>query len=319
MLAAVAIVTLGALSACSGARNSEGTFTVRNTHANVMFLPQLTGGMAGWCVRDTFDGGCPITQLSSGPVVAEQWIDRIRSHGNEVRAIGFVLVRDAVKSVLINGGHLVSTGYESTLPHGFRAVTLEIKGLRSAQTEAPLPLLRGRLRHVMGASHLVRVIPLGPAKQRLIPYTTRTSPAVVEVPGRSWTALQHEPSGVCKLTVNGIPGLRANAGFVVSRFVRISGLSGNPFLSCASISYSLEGWPLVASVLVDARHPGSALSKLPMMHALTGHPGIFQTVVAQGRAAARRIGANGWIVVAEGSGLTQRLMLLEHLHATIRT
>jgi hypothetical protein len=52
------------------------------------------------------------------------------------------------------------------------------------------------------------------------------------------------------------------------------------------------------------------------MEPLARHAGFFQVPVAQGEAVARRI-PSAWLIVARGSGIAQRLLVLEHLHATV--
>lgn len=102
----------------------------------------------------------------------------------------------------------------------------------------------------------------------------------------------------------------------MTRATHMADVIGRPFLSCASTSYSYEGWPLVAAILLDAGHPGSMPASLPAMTALPGHPGVFAAPVAEGQALARRI-KGAWLAVAQGHNLAQRLMLLDHLSAFV--
>ena len=86
---------------------------------------------------------------------------------------------------------------------------------------------------------------------------------------------------------------------------------GHAFLPCAASEYRLRGEPLSAFVLVDAADPTGRAATLPDFHPIRHGRSVF----ADGGLTARRYG-NGWIVVKQGRGPAQRLLLLEHLTAT---
>jgi hypothetical protein len=89
------------------------------------------------------------------------------------------------------------------------------------------------------------------------------------------------------------------------------------------MNFHLKGSPLVASVLLDAGHPGGTPTSLPGMKSLPAHPGVFEALGG----AIGGLGDNGHIlvrrtprallVVADGNGNAQRLALLEHMRATV--
>jgi hypothetical protein len=91
---------------------------------------------------------------------------------------------------------------------------------------------------------------------------------------------------------------------------------GREFVGCVDTSYLLDGWPIEASVLLDAEHPGPSPAALPGVRPLRGHAGMFHGPGVEGEAVARRI-SGGWLVVDKGENLVQRLALLEHLRATV--
>jgi len=90
-------------------------------------------------------------------------------------------------------------------------------------------------------------------------------------------------------------------------------LTGHAFLSCIDTEYHLHGWPLKATLLLDAAHPRTRAAALPDWKSGPGAPGFF----SEGGLTARRF-ANAWLVVKQGSGLAQRMRLLRHLSATVR-
>ncbi len=278
--------------------------TVVVSHERVLLLPTITGGEGGWCVT-LRSGECPTagSRAVRAPIVIEHWSGHSPPPVNE----GFVLTTNEVAAVSIDGATAIPTHAESVLPDHLRAAVVELEG--------------GAVRHVRG-SHLTlpprppRFTPLD-SNGNPIPQTPEAGvPLMFVVPGRGWTRQANAPQGVCEMQSEHLGGLVFQGGFVASQVEPHIGLLGRPFVSCVSESYLFEGWPLVASVLLDAAHPGSTVAGLPGMKPLLGHPGFFQGPVAEGEAVARRI-PGAWLVVARGRGNAQRLRVLKHLHATI--
>jgi hypothetical protein len=117
-------------------------------------------------------------------------------------------------------------------------------------------------------------------------------------------------AGVCGLTQHGLPGLTAEWGSTIKRLPVVKGYLGELFTSCVSTEYYLRGWPITASVLLDAGHPGVKLGVIPGAAAVPGHPGVVDFAGAS--LSAKRVG-NAWLVVHGGSGTTQRLTVLNAL------
>jgi hypothetical protein len=284
-----------------------GTQVVR--HEPVLMLPRITGGEGGWCVT-LYPGVCPTAnpvRAVHDPIIAESW----SGHGLHEVDVGFVLTTGEVAAVSVDGGRSIPTHAESVLTDNLRTAVVELRG--------------GPLRHVPGFNVNVRAVPLG--SLRFTPLNSKGDPIPQAInpraplsfylPGRGWVRpASAPPGGVCEIRTRHLAGLVAPAGFVVTRVIPHTGLIGQPFVSCASNSYSFEGWSLVASILLDAARPGSTPSALPVMKPLSGHPGRFEMPVAEGQAVARRI-PGAWLVVARGRDDTQRLAVLEQLRATV--
>jgi len=92
---------------------------------------------------------------------------------------------------------------------------------------------------------------------------------------------------------------------------------GRAFFSCIDTEYYLHNWPLDAAILLDASHPGTAPVSIPGLTAVTREPGYFNGPGDfKGELTAVRRG-DGWLVVAGGKGLEQRLEVLRHLTASV--
>jgi hypothetical protein len=324
LTATFASMSVFAIAGCGNA--SATVVATRQADTQVLLLPVLTGGSVGWCITVAVGGGCPVSRLKRGPIIAEYWTSApgVRAIGAEDsgppkrgamnRADGFALTTSNVAAVAVDGSGSITTRREPGLPHGVRAVVLRVQGAWAP--EVKVPSLFGRPPHEAPAG-LPHLIPLDRTGARIPQQSEVGASAIQEIPGRSWKRPASAPRGPCQLRSAPLRDLVANAGFVSTRPKPVRGLIGRPFLSCASNSYSLEGWQLVASVLLDAGHPGSTPAPLPAMRPVSGHPGLVEAPVAEGQALARRI-PGAWIVVARGKSLRQRLTVLEHLQAKLR-
>jgi hypothetical protein len=297
---------------------SSGPTQVVNT-SDVFLLPILRGGVAGWCITDRPGGGCPILRINHAAIMAEDWLEQTLGRRNSpTRADGFALTQPSVAFVSIEGGPTVRTRREQGLPSDLRAVVVAVENFPTHKTKEPLlKVFPGRPTPEVEVANSLRFTPLDLKQRPIVSSIQRSTPAFIEEQGMSWSRVQHKYTGVCKISATPDNGLVATAGFVLANIKRYADLIGKPFVSCASNSYRFAGWPLVASVLLDANHPGSTPGALPVLQRLSGHPGVFTTLVAEGDAVARQV-AGAWIVVARGEGLQQRVALLEHLRATIR-
>jgi hypothetical protein len=286
----LAVVGVVAYSSAAG-----GTPSVRSE--TILLVPPVNAGGVGWCVVTLREasrfGGCPYSR-SRLPIVAQTW--ETASFPTVTTAVA--VTTSEVVAVSALGSGPLATHAESVLPSGLRAVMVEIPGENLADSRRDLsftPL------DALGAP---------------LPQAARRSPPLERyVAIRSFRDPAGRPRGVCAIRGQGLDGLTAREGSVISEIRAYPGLIGEAFVACSSTSYILNGWPILASVRVDAAQPGRAPASLPDMKNVAGHPGVFQAPGEEGPQVARRV-AGGWLVVSKGAGLQQRLTLLKHLSAT---
>ena len=85
---------------------------------------------------------------------------------------------------------------------------------------------------------------------------------------------------------------------------------GHAFLPCAETRFRIDGEPIDAFVLVDAAAPSAYPADLPDFHPILHGDRFF----AEGGLTAMRSGRS-WIVVKQGTGVRQRIVLLDRLSA----
>jgi hypothetical protein len=268
----------------------------------IRLSPALDGGQYGWCVgvsepgfSGIAGGGCSTTPTASVPLSMVLTSADGRTH----KASIVVLTTPQVAAVLFDGDRRAATAELPGLPYGLRAarIVLPFVGRRSAG---------GRLLFA------------APAEPSLTPLDRAGKP-IASAPVRPGG---QEPSlsarGPCALTVRGVPGLAAKWSHVASEIAPYPGvLVGRAFFSCIDTEYYLHGWPLDAAILLDAERPGRSPAAIPGLSSVPGEPryvngpGDFKGALT----ATRR--GDAWLVVAGGSGLSQRLEVLSHLEATV--
>ena len=138
-------------------------------------------------------------------------------------------------------------------------------------------------------------------------------------PTSFWQRPERPARGPCELSARGLHGLTAQWGHVVARVAVYRRVVGRTFQSCVDTEYYLHNWPLETAILLDAEHPGAPPGPLPGMTPVRGVAHVFNApgAITGDLTAERR--SNAWLVVAGGSGPAQRLAVLRHLHARIRT
>ena len=312
-LVMVACAGVVVLSGCGS--SSASVVVARWAGREVLLLPIVRGGAAGWCITVVPGGGCPVSRLKRGPILAEFWV----SEGGRNHAEGFALTTSVVTAVAVHGSRPVATRRERGMPLGLREVAVKIHGTWAPEVETP-PLFGKR--HMVPA-HLPRFTPMDRGGMPLAQNDEEGSLVAHELAGKGWSPPAPEPTGACELHAAESHGLVTNAGFVITHpeplndlFGSATELFGRPFLSCASTSYSLKGWPIVASVLLDARDPGTSPAPLPHTRAVARSKDVFDALSSNGPIVARRV-PGAWLVVSGGEGEAQRQMLLEHLRATV--
>ena len=133
--------------------------------------------------------------------------------------------------------------------------------------------------------------------------------------------------GVCELAQRGLPALHVQFGHTVAWIAPVPDALGEVFLSCVDAEYWMDGWPLQAAVLLDGHRPGQVLGPIPGARPVSGHPDMVNLPLGrvplnydapisadspQFSLTAKRVG-NAWLVVQGGSGLAQRVQVLNAL------
>jgi hypothetical protein len=269
----------------------------------IRLSPALDGGQYGWCVgieepgfRGIAGGGCSATPTESLPLSMVLTSADARTHMESI----VVLATPQVAAVRLGAHRVVATTELPGLPYGLRAARIVVPfiGRRSAGGKIVFPApVEPSLTPLGSAGRPIASAPLRPSVQ---------TPALAA-------------RGPCTLKAGGVPGLAAKWSHVASEVAPYGGaLVGRAFFSCIDTEYYLHNWPLDAAILVDAAHPGSAPAAIPGLSPIPGRagyvngPGDFKGALT----AVRR--GDAWLVVAGGSGLSQRIDVLSHLTATVK-
>jgi hypothetical protein len=298
-----------AVTGCSGALGkSAGPKMSVSTGPEVLLVPNLYAGLAGWClirVNAGGEGGCGGPRTNP-PIIAEQW----SSGGPPAVTTAYAITASNVAAVRPAGGSAVPTSAEKSLPDGLRGVAVEIRGKELLSEDSSLP-------HFVPLDAHGNAIPQagGSTWKAANAGTIATSVPTMKVPNpASWT------EGLCRFAATPNSAFRVLAGAVITAARPATGLVGQGFLTCADARYGLHGFPLMASILLNAAHPGQAPPALPAMTPLAGHAGIFEAPDEDASPThemlARRI-KGAWVVVAKGENVETRLKLLERIHPTV--
>jgi hypothetical protein len=299
-------------SGCGAVATSVGRAGPRSGATDryeVLLIPEINAGWAGWCfVAVGVEGGACGNGENHAPVIGENW------HGGEEppETVGVAVTTNQVARVQIGHGNRsvatrvddgksVPTRGERRLPPGLRVVVIKIDG----------PHLGGAYFIPLSADGAV--IPQAPGET--------ASQLIQAIPTRRVSHPAEPSPGICELEMGARPrDLSATRGRVITEIHSYSGFVGDGFITCASTSYELAGWPLLATVLISASHPGASPPPLPAMKPLPGHPDVFTTPGGErpgpeGELYARRV-EGGWLVVSKAKS-AQRLALLKDLRVTI--
>ena len=194
----------------------------------------------------------------------------------------------------------------------------------------------------MNNIHTIRIVPLDRSGQVI---ATSSCAAPSQAPPVTWLAPDavrrwwplngftvpyqgpgyHAPPrprpGVCELAQHGLPALHVQFGHTVAWISPVNGALGEVFLSCVDAEYYLDGWPLQVGVLLDGHRPGQVLGPIPGARPVPGQPEIVNLATGQFPSSlfsrnfgvtAKRVG-NAWLVAQGGSGLAQRVQVLNAL------
>jgi hypothetical protein len=335
LLAAVLIAAgtaIAAVSALSGERSKPlssivpagqqpDTALVAGERYTIQIVPSIQAGQITWCTSirtysrsghpdDLGTGGCDDAAPTSGSPVFGT--DNIDNGGG----LSYVFTTSRVAAVRIAGGPTVLTRPDPRLPYSYRAAVFEYKPPAGGPEAIGLP---------GGASHLVTALD---SSGHVIPDDSSRPP--VEPTG-SWLYPRPPVAGSCSLSTKSGTALLAGSGDVVTSIVAAPSVAGAAFLPCVNVDLYLPrtkqraeqaaglGTHLLGAVLLNAKNPGSAPADLPDMHAVPGHPGIYDrpdadlpTLTDNPGLTAKRVG-KAWLVVAGGTGTSQRIAALGDL------
>jgi len=257
------------------------------------------------------------------------------------KAVAWVLTGPQVFAVRI-GSRTIRTLSSPTLPVGDRAAVFFISAKGPGFLLPGLPAGPPRGKHPPPMKNIPTILPLDRSGQVIAThvktgrggppqYTWMAPDAVTRwwplpgfgVPyrGPGYHAPTHPGPGVCELAQHGLPALHAQFGDTLPWISPVHDMLGEEFLSCVDTEYYLHGWPLQAAVLLDGHEPGQVLGPIPGARPIPGRPDIVNLATGQFPSSefsrnygvtAKRVG-NAWLVVQGGSGLAQRVQVLDSL------
>jgi hypothetical protein len=306
--AAIAVFTGLLASGCGSAATavSGGVGSAAGDSSEVLPVPELNAGWAGWCFIAPGVGAACAGAEHHTAVLEEAWVGST----DPPEAVGVAVTTEEVLRLEVVDGSSASTLVGDGVSVPTRPVPRVTAGVRAAAIRVKWPSTDG-LPHFIPRNGEGKAIPQSNAEaaDRVLAW----SPTVkVSNPAK--------PSqGICKIDMRASArDLSADGGSVIASLHRYSGVVGSGFITCASTSYDLAGWPLLASVLVSASHPGARPSSLSAMKPVLGHPGVFSAPgpeLDEGELYARRV-RGGWLVVSRAKA-SQRLALLGDLDASV--
>jgi hypothetical protein len=311
---ALAAIVLGGGGSVTAPRSKvEHTFTAA-THARrapaprgASLTPNLTGGAYGWCLTVDGGGSCPIVPTDGSELDGAL----VGSEPRKDTEVLTLLLGPQAVAVLVDGKRVPAVTI-AALPYHLRVATITISRpsapaghTGNGAPPSPGPLTPQSLLAVDAQGHILR----------------STHPYAGEPSARSiwWKRPTALPKGPCQIHAHGVPGLQPEWGHVAASIAPYpERIVGRAFFSCIDTEYYLHNWPLDAAILLDAQHPGATPAAIPGLRRLSGAPAIYngpgdgfhgpETAVRKGDA---------WLIVAGGSGLAQRIDVLEHLSASV--
>lgn len=270
--------------------------------------------MVGWCatfrVARKANTNCPVVPTAHRPVFDEQWW----AQGPPSVIMGAAITTSRVAKMEIDGGSPIPTRAEATLPHGFRAVMIEIPGQWCTDKSTSSHAAIGRCLEAESESGFS---PLSAHDAPVRGSGALLAPLAFSLPTRFWHTPHQSPRGECQIMATHLRGLVAEWGEVVVHGIRRHPeIIGRAFLSCANTEYQLRGRPLDVAVLLDAGQPGVRPASLPAMKAVPGHPAIVEAPGDGGMLLGRRVG-NAWLVVTGSNRLQLCLAVLQHVGVSV--
>ena len=282
--------------------------------------------------------------IFGGGSAAEDSCPVCYARGNPVE---YVLTSPQVFAVRI-GSQTIRTVSSPALPIGDRAAVFFIRAkgpVSVIPANGPGPVPVGKPPPGMKNIPTIAILPLARSGQVIATQLTTPPDDTYEPPPLTWMAPDavtrwwplpglpvpyHHPGyhgrthpgpGVCELAQHGLPALHAQFGHTIAWISPVHDALGEVFVSCIDAEYYLHGWPLQVAVLLDGRQPGQVLGPIPGARPVPGQPEMVNLATGQFPSSlfsrnfgvtAKRVG-NAWLVAQGGSGLAQRLQVLNSL------
>ncbi len=283
------------------AYRTEGrTISVAGSHYEIELAPSLTAGSIGWCSEiiysriHRFRGALGGRSCAGAPALGAPLFAADSGRGN---GISYVLTAPDVAAVRVAGRQIVLTRGSRELPYGYRAAVFE-----SHHSEFP-------------STGPLRLTALD-ADGNVIPGGAYQGPPQEQT--ATWSSSDTPPRGACSIGASPRSGMHVDGGAVVTRLIADPGIIGRAFLSCEQVALSIGGERALATLLLDAKHPGTPPGQLPDVRPLQGRPGLYVSA-GKNRAGAfayfaRRL-PDAWLVLTYARTRASAVAALTHLVA----
>jgi hypothetical protein len=193
-IAVFCVMTLVSCGTVASAHIGDKNKLVVARKYEVLLVPPLATGWAGWCMFVASNPGCLTSQVHRSPIVAGTW-SPISGHAKIIEAL---LTTREVASVEFDHDWTVSTHAESALPQNLRTAVVEI----SANPGPPV--------------HPQTLPSLTPLDAKGLPIPRGREPGepllVSVLPSRQWQLPARIPHGICQTGNTGMRGLTAQWG-----------------------------------------------------------------------------------------------------------
>jgi hypothetical protein len=276
-------------------------------------LPSLEVGAPGWDV--SVPGPDPSTGFGAPTVGMPIFAGGGGSGDGQV-----LLAAPEVAAIRVPNGPTVRTERAAALPFGLRAAVYRQTDI-GAGSVAPVALNAAGHAIASGSAGIVD----SPTLRWETPGDNWLRALSLKSGNHYWVGpvLPAPPRGAC--SIEGGRGLQPVAGEVVTAVVANPGILGRGFVACVDAGFLVGGVQTRATVLLDARDPGTMPGSLSGTTPLRGHRGIvagksaapadgplFYAALSDDGIVARRVG-DAWLVVQSTGSLTQRITVLRRL------
>ena len=256
-----AVVAVGALAAAVAVMSGQAIAAARvrapsappgypsSEPYGVTLVPQAATGSFGWEVGYEAFGARPygesyLPQDLAEPILAGGGLGGMSGVPSVRFDRRILLTSGSVASVSVDGGPSIPTVPVTGLPFEMRSVLYDIPGV------SPGELSRG--------NYSVRVRAFDASGQPVVYSPPPTQPKPEPQPvleTRTWQLPAAAALGVCDMwpdRLKGVSGLTERSGSVIAALRPVSGIEGQPLISCANTEFAhLQGWSLESFMLLD--------------------------------------------------------------------